>query len=429
MSFNPLTNILAAGGINFKGVWNANTNTPVLMSGVGDAGDYYIVGEPGTTTLDGISSWDVNDWAVFNGTIWQKVNSEDQSQLSHPETVIFRPGAASLSEPGVYGTWLGVMTYVATLSSPVEVIFDSSITNPCVIPTGTHSFPVGSKFRGSMGPVNVQVEIDDGAVLVGVTTFEEGLTLISNSNSPLMTVTGANTLRLVFSGGAQIRCDGSGPLLRVTGASASATLLFYDAVWLSGTAPVLDVTSNGSATVSCFVNAQLGMNTMAGEASTSITVNLMANTILNPTQAGILGLYTLVLAHQAAQALFDPTVLSSQLSAGTVQAAIDELTLKHNNKLAQTISSPGTVNISALSARLILVDMTSAGPTPLDINLPAISADAGPWMFKRLDSNTASSVKVYGSGGNTIDLLPFQVLSGWPASMYLVSGPSNWYRI
>lgn len=429
MSFNPLTSILAAGGINFKGVWNASTNTPVLMSGVGDAGDYYIVGEAGATVLDGVSPWDVNDWAVFNGSAWQKVNSEDQSQLSHPETVIFRPGASSLSEPGVYGTWLGVMAYVATLSSPVEVIFDSSITNPCVIPTGTHTFPVGSKFRGSMGPVNVQVEIDDGAVLVGVTTFEEGLTLISNSNSPLMTVTGANTLRLVFSRGVQIRCDGAGPFLRVTGASASATAIFYDAEWLSGTAPVMDVTSNGSAVVMCFVSAEIGLNTLAGEVSTSITVNLSPNTILNPTQTGVLGLYTLLLTYRAKQALFDPTVLSSQLVATDVQAAIDELTLKHNNKLAQTISSPGTVNISALSARLILVDMTSAGSTPLDINLPAISADSGPWMFKRLDSNTASSVKIYGTGGNTIDLLPFQVLSGWPASMHLVSGPSNWYRI
>jgi len=428
MSFNPLTDILAAGGINFKGVWDANTNTPVLMDGVGDAGDYYIVGETGSTSLDGISSWDVNDWAVFNGTVWQKVSSEDQSHLSHQDTVVFRPGAPSLDEPGVYGTWIGVMAYVATLGSPVTILFDSSVTDPCVIPTGTHTFPIGSRFRGSIGPANVQVEMDDGAVLVGVTTFEEGITLISNSNSPVMTVTGANTLRLVFRLGAKIRCDGTGPFVQVSGASASATAIFYDAEWLSGTSPVLDVVSSGSGTVSCFVNAHIGLDTLAADGSSSITMNLMPNTILNPTQTGVAGLYTLILAHQAVQALFDPTVLT-QLAATDVQAAIDELTLKHNNKKAQTISSPGTVNISALSERLILVDMTTAGSTPLNLYLPVIATDSGPWMLKRLDSNTASSVKVYGTGGSTIDLMPFQVLGGWPASMHLVAGPTNWYRI
>lgn len=45
------------------------------------------------------------------------------------------------------------------------------------------------------------------------------------------------------------------------------------------------------------------------------------------------------------------------------------------------------------------------------------------------DANTPILTSGMGTAGNTIDLLPFQVLSGWPASMHLVSGPSNWYRI
>ena len=62
-----------AGAVNYLGTWNASTNNPTLVSGVGTKGGYYIVSVAGTTTLDGISLWSVGDWAVFNGTVWQKV--------------------------------------------------------------------------------------------------------------------------------------------------------------------------------------------------------------------------------------------------------------------------------------------------------------------------------------------------------------------
>lgn len=63
----------AIGALNYKGTWNANTNTPALASGVGTKGDYYVVSVAGSTTLDGISNWGVGDWAVFNGAAWQRV--------------------------------------------------------------------------------------------------------------------------------------------------------------------------------------------------------------------------------------------------------------------------------------------------------------------------------------------------------------------
>ncbi len=56
------------GGITFRGVWNATTNTPTLASGVGTTGDLYEVSVSGTTNLDGISSWSVGDFAIFDGS-------------------------------------------------------------------------------------------------------------------------------------------------------------------------------------------------------------------------------------------------------------------------------------------------------------------------------------------------------------------------
>ena len=56
------------GSLNFKGNWNAATNTPTLASGVGTNGDFYIVSVAGTTALDGITSWASGDYVIFNGT-------------------------------------------------------------------------------------------------------------------------------------------------------------------------------------------------------------------------------------------------------------------------------------------------------------------------------------------------------------------------
>jgi hypothetical protein len=59
--------------LNYKGTWNAATNTPALASGVGTKGDYYVVSVAGSTTLNGISNWGVGDWVAFNGSAWQRV--------------------------------------------------------------------------------------------------------------------------------------------------------------------------------------------------------------------------------------------------------------------------------------------------------------------------------------------------------------------
>lgn len=72
----------AIGALNYKGTWNAATNNPTLTSGVGTKGDYYVVSVAGSTNLDGETLWGVGDWAVFNGSIWQKVDGGDTSTIS-----------------------------------------------------------------------------------------------------------------------------------------------------------------------------------------------------------------------------------------------------------------------------------------------------------------------------------------------------------
>ncbi len=65
------------GGVTYQGVWNAATNNPFLQSGVGTKGYYYVVNVAGNTNLDGITDWKVGDWAIFNGSAWNKVDNTD----------------------------------------------------------------------------------------------------------------------------------------------------------------------------------------------------------------------------------------------------------------------------------------------------------------------------------------------------------------
>lgn len=65
------------GGVNYQGVWNATTNSPTLTSSVGTKGYYYVVSVAGSTNLNGITDWKLDDWAIFNGTSWEKVDNTD----------------------------------------------------------------------------------------------------------------------------------------------------------------------------------------------------------------------------------------------------------------------------------------------------------------------------------------------------------------
>ena len=66
-----------AGGVTYQGTWNASTNSPSLTSSVGTKGYYYVVSVAGSTNLNGITDWKLGDWAIFNGTSWEKVDNTD----------------------------------------------------------------------------------------------------------------------------------------------------------------------------------------------------------------------------------------------------------------------------------------------------------------------------------------------------------------
>jgi len=73
---NP-PNLALEGQVSYQGTWDASANSPALTSSVGTKGYYYVVSTSGSTNLNGVTTWTVGDWAIFNGAVWQKVDNTD----------------------------------------------------------------------------------------------------------------------------------------------------------------------------------------------------------------------------------------------------------------------------------------------------------------------------------------------------------------
>jgi hypothetical protein len=74
--------VIATTSNSYQGTWNASTNSPTLTSSVGTLGFYYVVSTAGSTNLNGITTWAIGDWAVYNGSAWQKVAASGSSAFS-----------------------------------------------------------------------------------------------------------------------------------------------------------------------------------------------------------------------------------------------------------------------------------------------------------------------------------------------------------
>lgn len=86
------------GSVEYQGTWNANTNSPDLGASSPSKGDYFVVSTAGSTSLGGISDWAVGDWAIYNGSAWEKVDNSEAVT-----SVAGRTGAVVLGTTDIVG--------------------------------------------------------------------------------------------------------------------------------------------------------------------------------------------------------------------------------------------------------------------------------------------------------------------------------------
>ena len=167
-----------SGGLSYQGTWNATTNTPTLASSVGVNGYYYITATAGSTNLDGITDWQIGDWLLFNGTVWQKIDQSNTVTSVNGQT-----GAVSLTTTNIAEGTNQYFTDArarAALSAGTGISYSSStgvVTNAApdqvVVLTGAGSTSVTGTYpnftitssSGASGDVTGPASATDGALV------------------------------------------------------------------------------------------------------------------------------------------------------------------------------------------------------------------------------------------------------------------------
>ena len=204
------------GALVYKGTWNASSNVPTLASGVGNKGDYYYVSVAGNTNLDGITDWQVGDFAVFNGSVWQKIDNTDAVLSVNGQTGVVvlvatdvgaTPNTAYVNVSGGLLTGGGRLTGNVTIN--LENIPVANVTN--AVPDSRTVSATGLLSGGGALSSNVTISLTSvpianvagavpntttvsaGGLLTGGGNLASNITITLN-NVPSANVTGLGTI-------------------------------------------------------------------------------------------------------------------------------------------------------------------------------------------------------------------------------------------
>jgi hypothetical protein len=85
--------------MDFKGNWDASSNSPSLADGTGSAGDVYRTNVAGSQDLgSGSQTFAVGDWVVYNGSIWEKSNNSNAVMSVNSQTGVVVLDSDDISE-------------------------------------------------------------------------------------------------------------------------------------------------------------------------------------------------------------------------------------------------------------------------------------------------------------------------------------------
>jgi hypothetical protein len=206
----PVSELPAAvlGALSYQGTWNASTNTPTLTSSVGTKGYYYVVDVSGNTNLNGITDWVIGDWAIFNGSVWQKVDNTDAvtsvngqtgavvlttTNIAEGTNLYYTDGRARASNSAGTGISYDSSTGVITNSAPDQTVAIAGGTG--ISTSGTYpNFTITNTSPSLGGDVVGPTGATDNAVSRYDTTtgklIQNSLVIIDDTGS----ITGVNAL-------------------------------------------------------------------------------------------------------------------------------------------------------------------------------------------------------------------------------------------
>jgi hypothetical protein len=368
-----------AGGLSYQGTWNATTNTPTLASGVGTNGYYYITATAGSTNLDGITDWQIGDWLMFNGTVWQKI---DQSNLV--TSVAGRTGAITLTTADVGG--LGTIATQAANNVSITGGSITGITDLAVADGGTGASNA-SDARTNLGLVigtDVLSPTGSAASLTSFPTFNQNTTGTASNVTGTVAIANGGTgettrqaamdaLAGAVTSGSYLRGNGTDVVMNTIQAADVPTLNQNT----TGTA------SNVTGTVA-IANGGTGATTAASALS-----NLGAVAKAGDTMTGALGF---VAGSASTPSLF----ASGDTNTGIFFPAADTIAFAEGGVEAARFDSTGNLGIGTTSPTTRLTVSSTTGGK----NFEVISTSTASYSYNT--NSTASSVFGQDSTGTLI---------------------------
>jgi hypothetical protein len=110
-------------GLDFEGAWDATSGAP---SATPSTGQFWIVSVAGTTDLSGITNWGIGDWALYDGSVWQRIEGGADgnfNQLTSSGTTILNGTTIPASKTLLVTTDIGstVEAYDATILKSADI--------------------------------------------------------------------------------------------------------------------------------------------------------------------------------------------------------------------------------------------------------------------------------------------------------------------
>jgi hypothetical protein len=352
----PVSQLPAAvlGALSYQGTWNASTNTPTLTSSVGTKGYYYVVNVAGSTNLNGITDWQVGDWAVYNGSVWQKIDNTDAvtSVNGYTGTVVLGYGDITTGVVPVVNGGTGVTVSsgansVVLRDSNVNInanAFNDGYTNTAA--SGTQIVLTAASVRrytitGSGGQT---IKLPDATTLVNGEIFEfdnnqssGAITVNNNSNTLIVSVPSGGLVRVNLLSNAT--AAGSWDRHDYSPANVSWSTNTFDyagsitsATW-NGNTVAVNRGGTGATTLTGYVK---GSGTSAMTASSTIPTTDLSGTVTNAQ-----------LANSAITINGTSTSLGGSISVGTVTSVTGTSPVVSSGGTTPAISMPAaTTSVS-----------------------------------------------------------------------------------
>jgi hypothetical protein len=249
-AISTITNAL--GALNYKGTWNASSNTPTLADGTGAKGDYYVTSTAGTQTFGGIQLFfGIGDWIVYNGAVWQRVEGGSDGNFANVTMTSTDAGAAA---------------------APLLDLYRDSATPAASDTLGEIEFN-GEDSAGN----KQQYAIIHGSILSPTSTAEQGQIHFETATA------GASTEKMII-GTTNLVINDIGAVfnVRIEG-DADANLFFTDAtndrIGVGTITPAFKLDVNGTLGVTGV--ATLGNGAVLGTPASGLVTNLTGTASIN----------------------------------------------------------------------------------------------------------------------------------------------------